>query len=302
MIKKKRHSAFARRIYVNIKKTLTRISPELATKIIYRVSMGRKLNLEEPDDFNQKIMWLKLNTYYNNPLVTQCADKYAVREYIKEHGCSEILNGLIDVYDSVDEIEWDNLPNQFAIKCNHGCGLNIICADKSTADKEKILNTLKEWIKTDYYLGNAEVNYKFVSKKIICEPFLNTKNGHLPNDYKIYCFDGKPQCVLVCYERDVELKLLFLDLDWNPTNIGKEGINDGEVIPKPQSFEKMIEYSKILSKGLPFVRMDFYDVDGEVVFGEMTFTPAGGLATYYSEEGLKYLGDLIKLPDSGLGE
>lgn len=302
MAELKQHNIVIKKIYIHLKRILTRISPTFATKLIYRISMGKELNLNNPSDFNQKIMWLKLNTYYNNQLVTQCADKYAVRDYVKKCGCSEILNGLIGVFDSVEQINWDILPNQFAIKCNHGCGLNIICSDKSSADKDKILRTLNKWMHTDYYLRNAEVNYKFIPKKIICEEFLRTHDGHLPIDYKIYCFNGNPECVLVCYERDIKLKLIFLDMDWKPTNIGKEGINSGEIVPKPKSFGKMIEYSKVLSKNFPFVRIDFYDIDGDVIFGEMTFTPAGGLANYYSDEGLKYLGNLIRLPDNGFGK
>lgn len=285
-----------KKVYKNFKCIMTRISPELTSKIIYKVSTGKKLDLDNPKDFNQKIMWLKLRTYYKNDLVTQCADKYAVRQYVKDCGCEKILNELIGVYDSVDEIEWDMLPRQFALKCNHGCGYNIICTDKTAMDKTVAFDKINKWLKEDYYLENAEVNYQYIKRKIICEKYIETKAGVFPNDYKIYCFNGEPKLILVCYERNIKVKLAFLDLDWNVLDIGKTPVENVEKIEKPDTLDQMIEYSKKLSKGFPYVRVDFYDVDGKVVFGEMTFTPAGGIAPYYNEYGLKYLGDLLSLP------
>ena len=294
--KRWKRNRLIRRGYVSFKKLLTRLSPVLATKVIYRVALGRRLDLKHPRDFNQKIMWLKLNTYYHNPLVTQCADKVAVREYVRMHGCGEALNELVGVWDCVNEIEWDRLPESFVLKCNHGCGMNIICTQKRIMNREAVLRKLDAWMQEDYYLENAEVNYRDIRKKILCEKYLETSDGLLPNDYKIYCFDGKPELVLVCCERDVGLQRIFLDLNWKPVAIGRDGINRGMAVKKPASFDRMVEYSRKLSEGFPFVRMDFYDVDGRAVFGEMTFTPAGGLGTAYSDYGLKYLGDLIKLP------
>lgn len=280
------------------RKALTRISPVVASKFIYRVAKKKKLDLKNPQLFDEKIMWLKLNTYYKNPLITKCVDKYAVREYIKEQGCEEILNDLIGVYSSTSEIEWDKMPDRFALKCNHGCGYNIICDDKSKLDLDAVKKQLDAWMAEDYYLNYAEVNYKYVPKRIICEAYLASKDGFLPNDYKIYCFDGVPKLVLTCYDRDdakEQVQLVFTDLDFNVLAYGAEGINDGKAIEKPESFDKMLEYCRILSKGFPFVRMDFYDIDGKVYFGEMTFTPAGGLAKYYNEEGQKRLGEMIAL-------
>lgn len=283
-------------VYKQFKCLMTRVSPELTSKIIYRVSTGKKLDLNNPQDFNQKIMWLKLRTYYKNDLVTMCADKYAVRKFIEESGCSEILNELLYVYDGVDEIDWEKLPKKFALKCNHGCGYNIICTNKETEDRMAVFDKLSKWMKEDYYLENAEVNYQFIEKKIICEKYIETDAGILPNDYKIYCFNGEPKLALVCCDRSTKLKLAFVDLEWNVLDIGKEKVADMEEIRKPDSFEKMVEYSRRLSKGFPFVRVDFYDVDGKIIFGEMTFTPAGGIAPYYNEYGLKYLSELLEIP------
>ncbi|WP_022772772.1 ATP-grasp fold amidoligase family protein [Butyrivibrio sp. AE2015] len=293
-----RENAFFKKAYEISRKTLTYVSPTLASKFIFRIAKGRRLDLNNPVLFDDKIMWLKLKKYYKNPIITQCVDKYAVRDYIKECGCEEILNDLIGVYDSSNEINWDELPDKFALKCNHGCGYNIICDDKSKLDIEKTKKQLDDWMKEDYYLNFAEVNYKYVPKKIICEKYLASKDGFLPNDYKIYCFDGVPKLVLTCYDRDDEkeqIQLVFTDLDFNILDYGAEGINDGRKIEKPESFDKMLEYCRKLSKGFPFVRMDFYDIDGKVFFGEMTFTPAGGLAKYYNDEGQKRLGEMISI-------
>lgn len=275
--------------------TMTRISPVLASKVIYRISRNRKLDLKNPVDFNEKIMWLKLNTYYKNPLITQCVDKYAVREYVRKKGCGELLNELIGVYESSSQISWDALPRKFVMKCNHGCGYNIICDDKSRFKKEEVFAQLDAWMKEDYYLDHAEVNYKYVPKRIIVEKYLESDDGIVPNDYKIYCFHGEPKYILVCYDREVDLKLLFLDMEWKNAGIGDESFHDDVTINKPKTFEQMIEYSRKLAEGFPFVRMDYYEIGGQVVFGEMTFTPAGGLANYYNEEGLIKLGEMIHL-------
>jgi len=284
--------------YTVMRHILTRVSPTLASKVIFRIAKGRKLDLKNPKTFDEKIMWLKLNTYYNNPIITQCVDKYAVRDYIEKKGCGEILNDLLGVYNSSKEIDWEQLPDKFALKCNHGCGYNIICDDKSKMDKAAVMKQLDAWMAENYYLNFAEVNYKFVPKKIICEKYLASKDGFLPNDYKIYCFDGEPKLVLTCYDRDdtkEQVQLVFTDLDFKVLPYGAEGINDGKTISKPQSFDKMLDYCRKLSKGFPYVRMDFYDIDGKVYFGEMTFTPAGGLAKYYNDEGQKKLGEMIKI-------
>jgi hypothetical protein len=286
-----------KRTYKSFVCKLTKLSPKLASKLIYRVATGKKLDLRNPKDFNQKIMWLKLNTYYNNPLVTMCADKYAVRNFIIQRGCEDCLNDLIAVYDNVSEILWEELPNQFVLKCNHGCGYNIICTDKEKLDSSKVLHQINCWMNEDYWLFHAEVKYKFIPQKIVCERFLKSKENCLPNDYKIYCFNGEPTAILVCYDRESKLKLLFFDVNWLEIEIGKSNSADNySTIKKPASLEQMLKISKKLSDGLPFVRIDFYDINGVAIFGEMTFTPAGGLANYYSDYGLKWLGDKLTIP------
>lgn len=152
---------------------LTLISPTLNTKARYRQTFKRRLPLENPQTLNEKILWLKLNRYMKDPLVIQCADKYAVRSYVEECGCGDILNELYAVYDSVDEIVWEDLPQQFALKWNFGAGKNVICADKSQLDKDAVLRQLRKWGKDRCWLPHSEMQYKYIPKKIICERFIS---------------------------------------------------------------------------------------------------------------------------------
>lgn len=271
------------------------VSPILASKYLYRKATGKKLNLKEPQDFNEKLQWLKL--YWQNPLVVKCADKYEVRNYIKNCGCEEILNELYGVYENTSEIDWDNLPQRFALKCTHGCGFNIICDDKDKLDKDQTLTKLNEWLNIKYDRYAAEVHYGKMKPRLLCEQYIETTSGFLPNDYKVYCFNGKPELVLICTDRAVGYKRVFLDLKWKKVALVKEDIPNSHLPDKPNCFSEMLEYAEKLAKPFPFVRVDFYDYNGNPILGEMTFTPVGCMATYYNDSGLKLLGDMLQLPE-----
>ena len=276
---------------------LSVISPEMVSKIRYKNVFGTELNLDDPKTFNEKLMWLKLNKYANDPLVSQCSDKYAVREYVEKCGLGETLNELLGVWDRASEIPWDKLPKRFAIKCNHGCGYNLICQDKSKFDTQKATEQLDTWMKEDFWKEYAEVHYKTIPKKIICEKYLEGKNDALPVDYKIYCFHGKPVFIGNFIERDIvtdEILRGYFDLDWNPSPVFRYEMKT-ELFERPKSLEKMLEYAQILSRPFPFVRVDFYEVDGKIYFGELTFTPTGCLATYYTDEAQRKLGELLNV-------
>ena len=271
--------------------------PEKVSKIRYREVFGAELDLENPKTFNEKLMWLKLKKYANDPLVSQCSDKYAVREYVEKCGLGETLNGLIGVWDKAEDIEWEKLPNRFAIKCNHGCGYNLICQDKTKFDTKKATDQLNAWMKDDFWMEYAEVHYKTIPKKIICEEYLEGKGNALPVDFKIYCFNGKPEYIGNFIERDIvtdEILRGYFDLDWNPSPVFK-GEMQPELFERPVTLEKMLEYAEILAKPFPFVRVDFYEVDGKIYFGELTFTPTGCLATYYTDEAQIKLGELLNV-------
>lgn len=267
-----------------IKSMISAISPTLITRIMYRANFHQKLNLNKPQNICEKMLWLKLNTYYNNPIITQCVDKYKVREYIQEKGCAELLNELIGVYDKVEEIQWENLPEQFVLKCNHGCKYNLICEDKSTFDIEQAKGKLRSWMKEDFWKIFGEVNYKYVAKKIVCEAYLNDGLGKSLRDYKFYCINGEPKLMEVCMNRQENSghpDEYFFDMDYNyqPPQMHNSGLINGkldELPRRPISFEKMKEYARILSVDFPFVRVDFYEVNRTPVFSELTFTSAAG--------------------------
>ncbi|MDY3798655.1 MAG: ATP-grasp fold amidoligase family protein [Bacilli bacterium] len=283
------------KISKEIKIAICHISPLLLSKILFYQKYKRKLNLENPTIFNEKLMYLKIKKYNKNSDIWKCSDKYLVREYAKKCGVEEEnLPPLIKVYNDADEIDFEELPNKFALKCTHGCGFNIICTDKNKIDEKNTTMKLKKWQKTKFGYESAETHYMHIKPLIICEEYLNF-NNRLPNDYKIYCFNGIPKVVLVCSERDKNLKLNFFDLEWNELMIGKEKYRNRNKIEKPNQLNKMIEISKKVSKKFEFVRVDFFEYNNKAIMGEMTFTPAACLANYYTEEGEKYLGSLLKI-------
>ena len=273
------------------------ISPTYVSKVRYKRSFQRKLNLDDPKYFNEKLMWLKLKKYANDPLVIQGADKYAVRNYIEECGLSHILNDLLGVWDRAEEIEWNKLPDKFAIKCNHGAGYNLICKNKAEFDTQKAEKQLNEWLKDDFWRDYGEIHYRKIPRKIICEKYLEGVDDALPVDYKIYCFNGKPLYIGNFIERNLEEHFIrrgYFDLDWNPSPVFKDADKmEVEKFPRPKCLEEMLSYAEILSKPFPFVRVDFYEVSGKVYFGELTFTPTGCVGTYYTEKADLELGDIL---------
>lgn len=282
-----------------IRKIISTLSPRMATQLLYRHRFNRKLNLDNPVTLNEKLQWLKLNTYNNNDLVTTCIDKFKVREYLKEKECDHIANELIGVWENANEIDWDALPNKFVLKCNHGAGYNIICTDKTKFDVIEATKTLNKWMNEDYWKLLAEINYKYIPKRIICEKFIETESGELPDDYKIYCFNGKPTYIMLCQgRREGNTKFYFLDRDWNivPLNKDSKEVSKDFTIEKPEGIDKLYEYAEKLSEPFPFVRADFYLENGKVYFGELTFTPAAALDTKRLPETDKLFGDLLKLP------
>ena len=287
-----------RKIFRKLMAIVSTFSPKLTSKIYYETKLKKKLNLKTPVTFNEKLMWLKLNEYEHNELITQCADKYKVREYVKKCGCNEILNELIGVYDNVDDIDFEKLPDKFVLKCNHAAGYNIICKDKSKLDINKTKKQLKKWMKSNYWKYVAELQYKNIDKKIVCEKFLDSKDGNAIEDYKIYCFNGKPLFCMVCIERNLgKPKYYFMDRDWRLMRINPAGINapDNFKIDKPACVEKMYMYAEKLSKPFKFVRTDFYDYNGKIIFGELTFTPAGCVDGNYVNCVQEKLGKMIQI-------
>lgn len=282
---------------LKFKELIFKFMPITATRILHYKVTGKKISLSHPRTFNEKLQWLKLN--YNDPLAVKLADKYEVYNYLKNNGFSAISNKLYFVVDNVEDIPWNKLPKKFVLKCTHGCGYNICVTDIDKHDLEKEKLKLAKWLSEDFGKLSYEPHYSKIQPRVIGEKFIENSEGELPIDYKIYCFHGEPKVVLVCSERENNLRLDFFDLSWRRMNLGHPEDQSSREIRKPICFDKMVEYSKKMSKPFPFVRIDFYDNDGKAVFGEFTFTPAGNMANYYNDEANLQLGnmlDLNKLP------
>ena len=199
----------------NILKFTSLISPRLNTRISYWLLQGKRLNLKNPQTLSEKVLWLKLNTYFNDPLIAQCVDKYAVREYVEKCGCGEILNDLLGVWSDPNDIDFDYLPDKFVLKCNYFYHMNLVVTDKSELDIPATRETLRKWLLSNDHLIRSEMQYSNTPKKIIAEKFIETDDGLAPVDYKVDCCNGNPEYVMVCYERTQtqKPKFYYFDLD-----------------------------------------------------------------------------------------
>lgn len=272
-----------------------------AIKMLYKQTYQKPLDLDNPRDLNEKINWLKLYYYNKDPLVAKCADKWAVREYVEELGFKDILNEVYFVFDSVDEIDWDLLPDKFALKFNKFGGMNIICADKAKLDKEEAVKKMKGWFHAEYGERYGELQYRKAKPKIICEKYLGDKDNFWPIDYKVHCFNGKALFTMVCTDRDTEVKFMFVDNDYSQLDMNTEVHFGGILPPRPKNFERMLQIAEVLSEPFPMLRVDFYEVDEKLYLGEMTFTSQGGYIDFINQEWLDKLGDILVLPEKMKG-
>lgn len=273
---------------------VTVISPTLSCYILYYSRMKTIPNLRNPKNFNEKMTVLKLRHYPNNKLVTLCSDKLGVRDYVKSKGYEYILNDLYGSYDNVDEISFDNLPQEFALKCTHGCAYNIICKDKNTLNVSDAKKQLGKWLNERYGYATQELHYTKIPPRIICEKYL-CEDGKMPIDYKFFCFNGKVRSILVCSERETTLKFNWFNTKWEEQLFSKASYRSKEEIHPPKELDEMLKIAETLSKDFPFVRVDLYNPKGRIIFGELTFTPACCCAPYFSEEGLTRLGSYLAL-------
>lgn len=272
-----------------------KMSDEEFLKKAFKVYIGDKLNLETPQTFNEKLQWLKL--YDRKPEYTMMVDKYKVREYIKEKLGEEYLIPLLGVWDKAEDINFDKLPNRFVLKCNHNSGLGMyICKDKSKLTENQIKairKNLAKGLQQDYYLTGREWPYKNVPRKIIAEKYMEDETGQL-RDYKFYCFNGEPKIIMINSDREIgKTKADYFDMDFNWLDL-KWGYEHALVKPsKPINFEKMKELAVVLSKNIPELRVDFYEVNNKIYFGELTFFDGSGFDKIEPKEWDKKIGDWI---------
>lgn len=269
------------------------LNPTVAGKIVFFKNHHRKIDYKNPTILDEKLLAISANEYYKNPLITKCADKYAVREYIEEKGLGCILNELIGVYDNTDEIDWNALPNQFAIKCNHGSGYNIVVTNKADFNKDEVFAKLNYWLEEDYSIISAEHQYHEIPRKIIIEKYLTDGHGSLPIDYKFFASRGNIICCLSISGRaEHSTKRFFSDEKFNGISVLNKCVDSFDA-KKPKKYDEMIEVAKTLSKDFPFVRVDLYETEKGVIFGELTFTPMGYNHYYLSNEAQEFMGSKI---------
>lgn len=282
--------------YLSEHGVLDRLSDEAYLRLLFRATMGQKLRLENPQTFNEKLQWLKLNN--RKPEYTVMADKYLVRDYIAKTIGEEYLIPLLGVWERAEDIDFDALPNQFVLKCNHNSGLGMcICKDKSKLDVEKVRAELKQGLAQDYYLTAREWPYQDVPRRIICEKFMTDSGSELA-DYKIHNFNGEPRMILVCRDRFQASGLTedFFDENWNHLSVKRpDHPNASVAIPRPAQLEEMLRLSRILSAGHSFLRTDFYTIGDRVYFGELTFFPAAGMGAFAPPEWDLTIGQWLKL-------
>ena len=293
-IKQKMNENQKRKLY----KILDLLPNKLVLNLQYYATVGRILNLRNPKRFTEKIHWYKLN--YQTPLMTKCADKYLMRDYVEEKGYESFLPKLYAVHDSFEQIEFDNLPNSFAIKCNNGSGTNIFVPNKIASDYKSIKRTVESWEKVNTLSIGREWAYKNIIQKIVIEELLDPeddfqrKNGL--NDYKILCFNGNPQYAWVDVSRHTDHRRNFYDLDWNKLDVVTDKPNTEVSIMKPYGFDKMIQIAAEFAQDFPFVRVDFYSLNKKVYIGEITFYPWSGCVQFIPDEFDFEMGELFKLP------
>lgn len=265
-------------IRFKILKLLNWIPDKIMLKIQYRIKTNRKLNLKNPQRYTEKLQWYKL--YYRNPIMTQCADKYAVRDYIKSKGLESILNELYGVFNSVDEIDFNSLPKKFVLKTTNGSETNIICRDKSKLNLEKAKEDMSNYMNHSTKSAGREWAYDNIKPKIVLEKLLENKNNEDLRDYKFLCFNGKVKYIVVDADRFIEHKRNIYDRNWKELEVLTDCKKIDYNIEKPANLNEMIKISEKLSEDFPHVRVDLYNVDGKIIFGELTFYPWSGYVNY----------------------
>ncbi|MCQ2199975.1 MAG: hypothetical protein MJZ19_09695 [Paludibacteraceae bacterium] len=269
-------------------------------QLMYRYKMKKFFSWEHPETFTEKLQWLKL--YYKDPILTTMVDKYAVKDYVTQKCGPGHVIPLLGVWNTPEEIDFDKLPNQFVLKTTHGgggCGV-VICRDKATFDKEAAFKKLHKSLKTDLFVQGREYPYRDVPRRIIAEEYAVDESGVELKDYKIFCFDGVVKMIKVDFDRFISHHANYFTPEWELMDFGEDASSSpvwDKDLPRPKNLELMLEIAQTLSKGLPFVRIDTYNVNGTVYVGEITFFPASGFDAYKPVEWNNIIGDWLTLPD-----
>jgi hypothetical protein len=279
------------------RRLLNWVTDKTYLETIYKLRFGKHINWEDPKTFNEKLQWLKL--YDRNPLYTTLVDKYAVKEHVASIIGSEYIIPTIGSWNNAKDIDFDALPDRFVLKCNHDSGGILICKDKRKLDYDSTRRKLNRCLRHNGYWYGREWPYKNVKPRIIAEKYMKDTQTSELRDYKFFCFNGKVKCFKIDFDRFVYHRANYFDTNGTLLPFGELICppDFDRTIDMPHNLQLMIKFSEILSKGIPFVRVDFYEVDGKVYFGEMTFYPASGFGVFTDGEWDYKLGEWITLPD-----
>lgn len=277
---------------------LTNILPDkVFLQIEYFLRFGRKIDFKNPTTFNEKLQWLKINN--RNPEYSIYVDKASVKEWVSGKIGSRYVIPTIGVWDHPEDISYDSLPDKFVLKCTHDSGSVVVCKDKRSFNREDASRKLKKACKRNMFWWGREWPYKNVKPRVIVEKYmedLDDGNGEL-TDYKFMCFNGTVKSIFTCTERFSDgLKVTFFDRNWNKMPFQRHYPSSTKPIKKPKNLDRMIEFAEILSEGIPFVRVDFYESNNDIYFGEMTFYPGNGMEEFSPAEWDGILGSWIELP------
>jgi len=262
-------------------------------KMVYRIKAGKKLNLKNPVTFCDKQNWLKVNDIH--PEYTQLVDKIGVRDYIKEYFGKEYLFPIYGAWEHFDDIDFDDLPDKFVLKCNHDSGSVKVITDKSKINKSELKEFFETRLKMNSYVFGREYPYKDVKPLIYAEKYMVVDGESDINDYKFFCFNGEPKIMFIATDRSQDVKFDFFDMDFNHLDIVNIHEQSGLDIKKPKMFDEMKEFASKLSKGMKFVRIDLYEIAGKIYFGEFTFFHGGGFWPMNPEKWEYDLGKLIDI-------
>jgi len=291
-----------RKLYLGILKKCKFLPQKYFVKVYYEYYTGKNLNLDAPKEFNEKIQWLKV--FYRPRILNELVDKYAVRQYVKDKIGEHYLNHVIQITSDVGSIDFRSLPQRFVAKATHGCNFNLIVKDKSKLNEFKARLKFRKWLsKNQYYRGGMEWAYKDIPPRILLEHYLEASGKTVLDDYKFYCFHGKPMMVQIDIDRGEKHRRLFLDMSWTPLPFCKGSVPlYDDSVPEPPNFHKMGKLAEKLADNFPFVRVDLFNVDGAIYFGEMTFYPGDGRQEFIPDEYNRIVGDMLQLPQIPQGE
>lgn len=290
-----KENLFKRALVLPFRGIIKKISPVAYVKLQYKYITHHKLNLKNPKRYTEKLQHLRLYEYPNNDLVSKCASRVGVREYIKDLGLDEYLIPCLGIYDSFDDINFAELPNQFVMKCSHACAFNMIVKDKSTLDINEARKKFNKWLKTNYGKKTIELHYAKIKPQIIIEKYIG--GLELPLEYKIHVFNGKAKNLYVVSGRGKDIRYNNYYIDWTPFDGSQfNGWKKTDYpLNKPENFDEMIKLAETLAKPFPFVRVDLYNIDGKIYFGEMTFTPAKGTLILDDDSADFEMGEWLKI-------